>query len=320
MNALSLQFAESFAIVVFDQPGSKVNVLRRETWSEMEAVFQQLAVRTDLHGLVLESAKPGVFIAGADLKELSDVPGPDHPGTRQFIEQGLRVLESLESLPFPTVACVDGAALGGGLEVALACDFRIAGTNAKTRFGLPELTLGLIPGWGGTQRLPRLIGVTSAIEQMLGREPFDAENARYRGLATRIVPSENLRSEAFRLLAEAQSTRSWRGCREKKQRAMEIDRSEATIQEMNEGQISEAKFNAMSLSAEAIAAFRLQIDEQLAQSPIRPAAHALLNVIENGCKLPLGEAIAVETQEFLRLAGSSEARQLIAEFFASRKK
>jgi len=320
MNAISLQWAGSIGIVTIDQPGSKVNVLSRAIWSELQSRLQEAAGHSDSHGLILDSAKPGIFIAGADLKELSDVPAGDHPATREFIELGLHVLEMLESLPFPTAACVDGAALGGGLEVALACDYRIAGTNPKVKLGLPELTLGLIPGWGGTQRLPRIIGATSAIEAMINNIQFDAESARYRGLVDKILPSENLLSETMQMLEESYSTGTWQEGRQRKARPLEVDSSGFTMADLTNGKVSEAKSNALSLSPEAFVAFRQYVNEQMVQSPSRPAALAVLDVIEQGCVLPLSEALQLETREFVRMAGSSEARQLIGQFFASRKR
>jgi enoyl-CoA hydratase/carnithine racemase len=224
MSALSLHIADTIATITFDQPGSKVNVLTRAACSEWEALLVDLAKRTDLHGLIIESAKPGIFIAGADLKEFTDVPSPDHPPTRQYIELGLHICELLEALPFPTAACIDGAALGGGLELALACDYRLAGTNPKTRLGLPEVSLGLIPGWGGTQRLPRLIGVEPALEVIVGNAQLDAESARSRGLVAAVVQSESLRSEATRVLAGG----DWRGRREQKQQSLKAVESTLT--------------------------------------------------------------------------------------------
>ncbi|MCE9533018.1 MAG: enoyl-CoA hydratase/isomerase family protein [Planctomycetes bacterium] len=320
MNSLTVHIEDSLAVLIVDQPGSKVNVIGRAVISEFEAELKRLAARTDLHGLIIESAKPGIFIAGADLKELAEVPGPDHPPTREFIEQAHRMMDALESLSFPTVANVDGAALGGGLEVALACDFRLAGTHPKTKFGLPEITLGLIPGWGGTQRLPRIVGPTSAIEMILYHDHFDAESVRFRGLVANIVPSENLRTAARELLAESWKSGSWRDLRAKKQRPLEIDREGLTIEGMSEGKLSDAKLNAMSLSPEAMQAFRQTLQEQLRDDPKLPASLAALDVIEKGCTLPLKEANRLEIETFLKLAGSAEARQLFGAFFASRRK
>lgn len=320
MNGLSLRVADSIAVLSIDQPDSKVNVLSRALWTELETALRELARRSDLHGLILESAKPGIFIAGADLKELGDVPGADRPSTRQFIELGLGVLEVLETLPFPTAACIDGAALGGGLEVALACDYRLAGMNPKTKFGLPEVTLGLIPGWGGTQRLPRIIGATSAIELLLGDVQFDAETAGYRGLVAKVVPSESLRAETSQLLSEAHAADSWHVGRERKQRPFEVDRTGFRMEDLSEGSVSEATFNAMSISPEALGAFREQVEDRLAGSARLAASLTVLDLIERGCVLPLPEAIRLETEAFLRLAGGSDARKLIADFFASRRR
>ena len=320
MNGISVQNSESITILTLDQPDSKVNVLSRSMWSDLESALRDAATRSALHGLILESAKPSIFIAGADLKELSEVPSADHPPTREFVEQGSRVLQLLESLPFPTAACLDGAALGGGLEVALACDFRISGTNPKAKFGLPEVTLGLIPGWGGTQRLPRIIGVTSAIEVIINNAQLDSESARYRGLVDKVVPTENLRTEASQMLEESHSAGTWRARRERKQRPLQVDRAGFTMEDLSEGKVSEEKSNALSLGHETFDAFRQYVNEQMAQSLSRPAALTALEVIEKGCVLPLGEALQLEALQFLRLTASVEARRLIGEFFASRKR
>ena len=172
-SAIELVVAEGIARLTFDQPNSRANVLSTALWTEFGQALDGLVHRPDVKGLIVASAKPGIFIAGADLKELADADPGDPGPTRTFIELGLRVLETLEALPFPTVALIDGAALGGGLEVALACDFRICGTSPKVQLGLPEIKLGLVPGWGGTQRLPRLVGVEEAINRLLSGESYD---------------------------------------------------------------------------------------------------------------------------------------------------
>jgi enoyl-CoA hydratase/carnithine racemase len=173
---------DGVGVLTLDQPGSKANVLTRELWQDIDAALDE-AARQPLKGLVIASAKPGVFIAGADLKLLLDASGPNDPAVRAFIDLGLRVLETLESLPFPTCAAIDGAALGGGLEVALACDIRVVGNNPKIQLGLPEVKLGLIPGWGGTQRLPRIVGLNRAAEMLTSGESLTAVEAIAAGLA-----------------------------------------------------------------------------------------------------------------------------------------
>src|SRR5436305_801740 len=169
-SAIRLAVTDGVARLAFDQPGSRANVLSTALWTEFGRTLDELAHKPGVTGLVLESAKPGIFIAGADLKELS---AADEGATRTLMELGLRVLHTLEELPFPTVAIIDGAALGGGLEVALGCDFRVCGTNPKVQLGLPEIKLGLIPGWGGTQRLPRLVGVEEAVNRIISGESYD---------------------------------------------------------------------------------------------------------------------------------------------------
>ena len=198
--ALRLEELEGgIGLVTFDQPGSKANTLGQAVLAELEALVKQLAGRTDLRGLILQSGKPGMFVAGADLREL---------GNRQLTPELARaivgrmhgILTALEAVPYPTVAVIDGPCLGGGLELALAFDYRLAGTNPKTELGFPEVKVGIIPAWGGTQRLPRLIGPSLAAEIICGGDSVKAARARELGLVFDVVPSERLLDEARRLL------------------------------------------------------------------------------------------------------------------------
>ena len=125
-TAMQLTMADGIARLTFDRPNARANVLSTPVWQEFGRHLDSLAGRSDLRGLIVDSAKPGVFIAGADLQEIHDTPPNDTGPTQALITLGHRVLEKLEALPYPTVAVIDGAALGGGLEVALACDFRFA--------------------------------------------------------------------------------------------------------------------------------------------------------------------------------------------------
>jgi enoyl-CoA hydratase len=278
------------ARLTFDQPNSRANVLSTALWTEFGQVLDQLAHQPGIRGLILESAKPGIFIAGADLKELG---GADEGQVRAFIELGHRVLATLEQLPFPTVAAIDGAALGGGLEVALACDFRICGSNPKVQLGLPEIKLGLIPGWGGTQRLPRLIGTEEAIERLLSGESYDSSDPPPEDLADETVPSESLAGAASHWLA----TGDWRSVREAKRSPVPAD---------------------LLPTAEFLADTRQMLDE--IDPPMRPAAAAILKVVLEGSLIDLAGGIRLETEAFVQLTQSDNARQLIAAFFARRKK
>src|SRR5947209_1380960 len=161
-GALRLEVLDgSVGLVTFDLPGESVNTLGRAVMEELEALAAGLARRTDLKGLVFRSGKPGAFVAGANLNELGRLPR-DPEQARRDMQRGLAVFAAIEALPYPTVAAIDGAAMGGGLELALSFDFRVASDSPKTLLGLPEVNVGLIPGWGGTQRLPRLIGPSLA--------------------------------------------------------------------------------------------------------------------------------------------------------------
>ena len=120
-----------------------------------------------LRGPLFTSGKPGQFIAGADLTEVS----ANAEATKVSIETGHRIFRAFSELPFPTVALINGACMGGGTELVLSLDYRLAGEGPQTKIGLPEVKIGLIPGWGGTQRLPRLVGIDAAIEMITSGEP-----------------------------------------------------------------------------------------------------------------------------------------------------
>ena len=185
--ALRLDFVQpGIARITYDQPGSKVNTLNQAVQSEFENILTQLEQTPNLQGLIFCSAKPGIFIAGADLKELVSVKPPSPPSplpeggkldARALTLRGLNFIGRFEKLPCPTVVLIDGATMGGGTELALAMDYRLAGSHPKCEIGLPETKIGIIPGWGGTQRLPRLIGPSLAVELICTGEPVKAQRA-----------------------------------------------------------------------------------------------------------------------------------------------
>jgi len=191
---------DRIAVATIDRPGSRANILTADLWNQFDEVLQEL--EAGLAGLVVASGKPGAFIAGADLKYLASVPAPNDPGVRALIELGLRVLARLSALPFPTCAAINGPALGGGLEVALACDYRAVGSNPKIQIGLPEVKLGLIPGWGGTQRLPRLVGLKPAADLLATGESLNAEQSMKIGLIDIRTDSTHLIEVAADFLAK----------------------------------------------------------------------------------------------------------------------
>ncbi|MES1259731.1 MAG: enoyl-CoA hydratase-related protein, partial [Gemmatimonadota bacterium] len=160
-----------------------------------DALVHQVGQDPAVRGVIFTGAGPKAFVAGADIAELVAVDR--HSGT-EMGERGSRVFRSIELLGKPVIAAVNGFALGGGCELAMACHVRLAAPNA--RFGLPELKLGLIPGFGGTVRLPRLVGRGRALEMLLTGAMIDAEEAARIGLVNRVVPAESLLADARTLM------------------------------------------------------------------------------------------------------------------------
>lgn len=272
---------DRFATLTFDAPDRTTNVLTEQTWRDLEVALRVLIVQSDVRGVILKSSKPDSFIVGADLKLLGGAVRHD-PAVKAVIEHGHRVLNMLESLPCPTCALIDGAALGGGLEVALACDIILLGTNRKIELGLPEVKFGLMPGWGGTQRLPRLIGMPFAGDLIGTGKTISAVRAAEIDLALGPIDSGTLLTSAMQIMG----IEGWQSARRQK---MEW------------------------IPAETRALYRPQLDN--ATRAVREALTALVD----GCALPLPEALARETEGFFHLVGSDESKLLIEQFFAAKK-
>ena len=169
--------------VTFDRPGAKVNVLSSGVMRRLDDVIteiQDAASSGKVRSVVLRSGKPATFIAGADVNEIASITDPAEGAAAA--RAGQQVFNRLNALPVPTIAAIDGVCLGGGTELALACTYRIASDRKETKIGLPEIQLGIIPGFGGTTRLPRLIGMRNALEIILPGRPVDARKAERMGL------------------------------------------------------------------------------------------------------------------------------------------
>lgn len=191
---LSLAHRDGIATLTVDRP-KKLNALNRETLDELERAVDALARDDAVRAVVVTGAGDKAFVAGADIKELAEESASTgHLAARR----GQEVFRKVETLGKPVVAAINGFALGGGLELALACHLRVASETAK--LGLPEVTLGIIPGYGGTQRLARLIGRGRALELILTGRHIDAREAYRIGLVNRVVPAGELTSEADGLL------------------------------------------------------------------------------------------------------------------------
>ena len=191
---ISLTFTNSTAILVFDREGSSANIFDSATLAELSERLDELAEQPDVSGLLIRSAKPDIFIAGADLKELSTARGER---LDSLIATGQTLFNRIADRPYPTVAAIHGACVGGGYELALACYWRIASDSASTKIGLPETQLGILPAWGGTTRLPDLLGLQDALPVILSGKLHSAVLAKRKGLVDEIVPKEHLKSHAL---------------------------------------------------------------------------------------------------------------------------
>jgi 3-hydroxyacyl-CoA dehydrogenase/enoyl-CoA hydratase/carnithine racemase len=191
---------DGLAILRFLVPDRRQNVLTRRVLADLAAALDALAAGPAPRGVILESGRTGSFFAGADMDRLETLGGLSRPEIESLCAAGKGLFARL-SAAWPTVAVIDGACLGGGLELALACDLRVATTERHTHLGLPEVKLGLLPGWGGTVRLARLIGPGPAVEFAASGEPVDGLTAERMGLVDACVPPEVARETARRLLA-----------------------------------------------------------------------------------------------------------------------
>ncbi len=195
---------EGVAWITFDDPDRSVNVLDETVMRRFAELLDEAraAGREGLiKAVVIRSTKPGNFIAGADVDGIAKLEDPGEAETK--IRLGQAIFMDVETLPVPTLAAIDGSCLGGGVEMALACDHRVVSDSPKTKISLPEVMLGILPAWGGTTRLPRLIGLQAALDLLLTGKSIDARKAKRIGFATEVLPAglfeEKVREFALRL-------------------------------------------------------------------------------------------------------------------------
>jgi 3-hydroxyacyl-CoA dehydrogenase / enoyl-CoA hydratase / 3-hydroxybutyryl-CoA epimerase len=185
-SAFSIERDGDLAILWFDLPGEKVNKMSSATLLELSSVLDAVAA-SDAKKLIVASRKRGIFIAGADIQEFTTVTGVE--GAKQYVTLGQQVFTKLQNLKQTTVAAIDGVCLGGGCELALSCDWRVMSDSPKAQIGLPEVKLGIFPAWGGTSKLPRLIGLPAALDIILNGKALDGKRAKRAGLVDEVVES-----------------------------------------------------------------------------------------------------------------------------------
>ena len=190
---LLIELNGAVAWVTVNRP-DKLNALNRATLTELQSAFDALRADAQVRVIVLTGAGPKAFVAGADIAEMRGLNAIE---ARDFSKLGQDLMLSIEQCGKPVIAMINGFALGGGLELAMACAIRVAGENAK--MGQPEVNLGLIPGFGGSQRLVRLCGKAVALDLCLSGQPIDAARALAVNLVTRVFPADSLRAETAKL-------------------------------------------------------------------------------------------------------------------------
>lgn len=189
-----VEMNESVMIITINRP-AKMNALNRELIDELDAVFNEIYDQDSIRGVIVTGAGPKAFVAGADISEFSSLTTEE---AKSMSANGHRVFNKIENAPKPVIAAVNGFALGGGCELAMACHMRIAAEHAK--FGQPEVNLGLIPGYGGTQRLVRYVGKAKGLELLLTADMISANEALQLGLVNYVTPTDQLMPRCLEVL------------------------------------------------------------------------------------------------------------------------
>lgn len=290
---------DGLALLTFDSPGEKVNKYSTPVMLELDALLDALAKRTDVKSLLLVSGKADIFIAGADVNEIAKVTDP--AAIAEGVRKGQAVLGKLANLPFPTVAAVEGACVGGGCETLLAMDWRLASDSRKTQIGLPEIKLGILPGWGGTTRLPRIAGLATALDVILAGKVVDSKRAKRMGLVDELVPAPILLDVAKKFARGKFGTGK---------------RSNAAP---DGGPLRAFPAKAMEKLLEGVGrsvVFRKARAAVLKETHGHyPAPLEALAAIEKGFGRPLAEGLELEVAAAGRLVGSPEMKALVGLFF-----
>jgi 3-hydroxyacyl-CoA dehydrogenase/enoyl-CoA hydratase/3-hydroxybutyryl-CoA epimerase len=292
--ALSVEVSDGIAIITLDLPNESVNKLNRTVKDEFVALVTRLERDTTVHAAVFISGKPDVWIAGADIEEFQELKTATD--AERLSRDGQMLLDSVERLRIPIIAAIHGACLGGGLETALACRYRIATDHPKTILGLPEVQLGLIPGAGGTQRLPRRIGLTNALDLILTGKTVRGTKAVRLGLIDELVHPSILRTVAI-------------------QRAHEVAEGRRKS-ERPSGGVKGLLLDGNPAGRAIV--LRKAREQTLAKSRGHyPALIAAIDVIAAGYEKGVAHGYREESRRFGELAMTDVSRQLIFLFFAT---
>ena len=282
--------------LVFDLKQEKINKLSSSVLLELDKILDDISSNKNIKILVISSKKESIFIAGADIKEIRDISNKNDAYKK--VKKGQDILNKIELLPFPTISVIDGACMGGGLELALACDYRIATDGKKVQLGLPEVNLGIIPGFGGTQRLPKLVGLNESVKMILSGKAVNYKKAYKIGLVDLMVRQEFLKDQLNDFIAEV-------------------------LKENNKFLIKRKKANKKRLLIENIFVRKIFCHfakKQLTKKTFGyyPAPLRALKTIRKTYKVTtLSKGLAIELDEFSKLVTTDVCKNLIELFFAS---
>ncbi|MET2955390.1 fatty acid oxidation complex subunit alpha FadJ [Vibrio harveyi] len=290
-KAFSLKIDEqNIAWLAIDVPNEKMNTLQAAFADEMKEIFAQLKDTSGVKGVIIHSLKPDNFVAGADVRMLEACTTASE--AEALAKQGQELFQQLSDLPYPVVAAIHGPCLGGGLELALACDYRVCTDSDKTRLGLPEVQLGLLPGSGGTQRLPRLVGLLPSLDLILTGKQLRAKKAKKLGVVDACVPDTILLDVAKQLIEKGKN---------------KGNKKQSTKEKLMSGSGLGRKF----------------VFEQAAKKTNEktcgnyPATVAILEVIQHGLEKGFAQGQELEAKRFGELVMSSESKALRSIFFAT---
>jgi 3-hydroxyacyl-CoA dehydrogenase/enoyl-CoA hydratase/3-hydroxybutyryl-CoA epimerase len=291
MPYTTIEKEDGVGIVWLDQPDEKVNTISTKLMNEFISVLDELKNDSSINAVVLISKKPESFIAGADLEELSNMKEPGQ--AEELSKEGSKILNQMAGFPKPIVAAINGPALGGGLEIALACTARIATDNPKTVLALPEVKLGLLPGGGGTQRLPRLIGIQRALNIMLTGRNIYSYQAKRMGLVDQVV-------NTYTLLKAAKET------------AMKL--SQKSIQRKKRLSLPEKILESNSVGRKIIYKKSREIVQKQTKGNY-PAPLKIVDCVETGIEKGIKKGLEAESKKFDELVFSPQSKQLVNLFF-----
>lgn len=296
-KAVRLEKRGAVGVIIFDAPNSKANTLGTPIMLRLADIITQAEEDKDIGALVLISKKPTIFIAGADIAEIKMLT-TGNGDAEQFLTKLQSIFTYLEALPIPSIAAIHGACMGGATELSLACDYRMVTDAPETKIALPEVTLGVLPGWGGTQRMPRLLGLEKALDLILSGRAIDGKTAKRMGLADKMVPKEMLEAKALAWASELAKTRE-------KRKATPLDIKERLLETVPGG-----KWLIFDLAKKKL----LEKTKGNYPAPVKA-----LEVIRNTYGGPLEKGLKQEAEGFAELVKGPVAQNLIHVYYLTEK-